>query len=109
VRTDHPAVSCMGSQYAGWAIQVDKYFAMGSGPLRAHARVEKELFEKLEYAEAATCGVLVLMMTVTSANGVPCRRWPRPSAIPTASSLLRHTRRCTASPVASPDPRAKPP
>lgn len=60
VRTDHPAVSCMGSQYAGWAIQVDKYFAMGSGPLRSHARVEKELFEKLHYAEQATCGVLVL-------------------------------------------------
>jgi methenyltetrahydromethanopterin cyclohydrolase len=60
VRTDHPAVACMASQYAGWAIQVGKYFAMGSGPLRAHARVEKELFEKLHYAEEATCGVLVL-------------------------------------------------
>jgi methenyltetrahydromethanopterin cyclohydrolase len=60
VRTDHPATACMASQYAGWAIQVDKYFAMGSGPLRAHARVERELFEKLHYAEAATCGVLVL-------------------------------------------------
>jgi methenyltetrahydromethanopterin cyclohydrolase len=60
VRTDHPAQACMGSQYAGWAIQVEKYFAMGSGPLRAHARVEKELFEKLDYAEQATCGVLVL-------------------------------------------------
>jgi methenyltetrahydromethanopterin cyclohydrolase len=60
VWTDHPAVSCMASQYAGWAIQVDKYFAMGSGPLRAHARVEKELFAKLGYVEEATCGVLVL-------------------------------------------------
>ena len=60
LRTDHPAVSCMASQYAGWAISVDKYFAMGSGPLRAHARVEKELFEKLHYAEQATSGVLVL-------------------------------------------------
>ena len=60
VRTDHPAIACMASQYAGWAIQVDKYFAMGSGPLRSHARVEKELFEKLHYAEQATCGVLVL-------------------------------------------------
>lgn len=60
VRTDHPAVSCMASQYAGWAIQVGKYFAMGSGPLRAHARVEKELFEKLQYAEQASTGVLVL-------------------------------------------------
>ena len=60
VWTDHPAVSCMASQYAGWAIQVDKYFAMGSGPLRAHARVEKELFARLGYAERAERGVLVL-------------------------------------------------
>ena len=60
VWTDHPAVSCMASQYAGWTIQVGKYFAMGSGPLRAHARVEKELFEKLGYAETARRGVLVL-------------------------------------------------
>ncbi len=60
VWTDHPAVACMASQYAGWAISVDKFFAMGSGPLRAHARVERELFEKLEYGEEATHGVLVL-------------------------------------------------
>src|SRR2546430_2243992 len=50
----------MASQYAGWVIQVGKYFAMGSGPLRAHARVEKELFTKLGYAEQARRGVLVL-------------------------------------------------
>src|SRR5436189_5754216 len=60
VWTDHPAVTCMASQYAGWVIQVGKYFAMGSGPLRAHARVEKELFAKLGYAETARRGVLVL-------------------------------------------------
>jgi methenyltetrahydromethanopterin cyclohydrolase len=60
VWTDHPAVSCMASQYAGWAIHVDKYMAMGSGPLRAHARVERELFAKLGYEERATRGVLVL-------------------------------------------------
>jgi methenyltetrahydromethanopterin cyclohydrolase len=60
VSTDHPAVSCMASQYAGWAVSVDKFFAMGSGPLRAHARVEKELFDKLGYEEQARHGVLVL-------------------------------------------------
>lgn len=60
VWTDHPAVSCMASQYAGWAIQVGKYVAMGSGPLRAQARVEKELFAKLAYGERAERGVLVL-------------------------------------------------
>jgi methenyltetrahydromethanopterin cyclohydrolase len=60
VWTDHPAASCMASQYAGWAINPEGFFAMGSGPLRAKARVEKELFEKLGYAEEASRGVLVL-------------------------------------------------
>jgi methenyltetrahydromethanopterin cyclohydrolase len=60
VWTDHPAQACMASQYAGWAINPEGYFAMGSGPLRAKARVEKELFGKLGYAEDATRGVLVL-------------------------------------------------
>jgi methenyltetrahydromethanopterin cyclohydrolase len=60
VWTDHPAISCMASQYAGWAISVGKFFAMGSGPLRAHARVERELFEKLGYEERADQGVRVL-------------------------------------------------
>ena len=60
VWTDHPATSCMASQYAGWAVSVGKFFAMGSGPLRAHARVERELFEKLGYEERAEEGVLVL-------------------------------------------------
>lgn len=60
VWTDHPAISCMASQYAGWAIKTGGFFGMGSGPLRAHARVETELFAKLNYAETATHGVLVL-------------------------------------------------
>ena len=60
VRTDHPAASCMASQYAGWAINPEGFFAMGSGPLRAKARVERELFAKLDYAEEAARGVLVL-------------------------------------------------
>ena len=60
VWTDHPAEACMASQYAGWAIDPEGYFAMGSGPLRAHARVERDLFDKLGYAEDAARGVLVL-------------------------------------------------
>jgi methenyltetrahydromethanopterin cyclohydrolase len=60
VWTDHPAAACMASQYAGWAIAPDGYFAMGSGPLRALARVETELFAKLGYGEEAARGVLVL-------------------------------------------------
>jgi methenyltetrahydromethanopterin cyclohydrolase len=40
VVTDHPVEACLGSQYAGWAIQEGKYFAMGSGPMRAAAGKE---------------------------------------------------------------------
>jgi methenyltetrahydromethanopterin cyclohydrolase len=58
--TDHPAQCCMASQYAGWAINPEGFFAMGSGPLRAKARVERELFGKLGYIEDASRGVLVL-------------------------------------------------
>ncbi len=60
VWTDHPAIACMAGQYAGWAINPEGYFAMGSGPLRAKARVERALFGKLQYKEQATRGVLVL-------------------------------------------------
>ncbi len=60
VWTDHPAIACMASQYAGWAVHVEQYFAMGSGPLRAIARVEHGLFDKLAYGERAERGVLVL-------------------------------------------------
>ena len=60
VWTDQPAQCCMASQYAGWAINPEGFFAMGSGPLRAKARVEKELFAKLDYTEDTDRGVLVL-------------------------------------------------
>ena len=71
VWTDYPAYACMASQYAGWAVTLDGYFAMGSGPLRAKARVEKELFEKLDYAEdSATRGVLVLETRLLPTNDV---------------------------------------
>ena len=34
VRTDQPVVACLGAQYAGWQVTGEKYFAMGSGPMR---------------------------------------------------------------------------
>jgi methenyltetrahydromethanopterin cyclohydrolase len=60
VWTDHPAIACMASQYAGWSVSTGNFFAMGSGPLRAKARVERELYERLDYAEDAARGVIVL-------------------------------------------------
>jgi methenyltetrahydromethanopterin cyclohydrolase len=70
VSTNQPAVCCMASQYAGWAIKVGKYCAMGSGPLRAHARVEGELFARLGYAERAARGVLVLETRTSPTDAV---------------------------------------
>lgn len=35
VQTDHPVLACLGSQYAGMQVSAGKYFAMGSGPMRA--------------------------------------------------------------------------
>ena len=52
VQTDDPLEACLLSQYAGWQISVGKYFAMGSGPMRAAAQKE-ELFQKLGYHEDA--------------------------------------------------------
>lgn len=40
VTVDAPLRACMGSQYAGWKIQVGPFFAMGSGPARSLAAVE---------------------------------------------------------------------
>ncbi len=60
VVTDHPVQACLASQYAGWSIDPEGYFAMGSGPARALARVERELFGKIGYAESSDRAVLVL-------------------------------------------------
>lgn len=59
VQTDSPVAACLFSQYAGWQINVDKFFAMGSGPMRAVAAKEP-LFDKLWYREEAEQVVGVL-------------------------------------------------
>ena len=59
VSTDHPLAACMASQYAGWQISNDQFFAMGSGPMRVAANKEA-LLQELGYAEQPTCAVGVL-------------------------------------------------
>jgi methenyltetrahydromethanopterin cyclohydrolase len=59
VTTDHPVAACLGSQYAGWAISEGKFFAMGSGPIRA-AYAHEPLFEELGLAQRADAVVGVL-------------------------------------------------
>lgn len=60
VSTDAPVAACLASQYAGWAIDPEGYFAMGSGPARVLSRAERELFEKIGYVEVSDRGALVL-------------------------------------------------
>jgi methenyltetrahydromethanopterin cyclohydrolase len=59
VVTDYPVQACLASQYAGWALKDGKYFAMGSGPMRAAAGSEA-IYEGIGYRETADAVVGVL-------------------------------------------------
>lgn len=59
VSTDHPVAACMASQYAGWQIVGERYFAMGSGPMRA-LRGREPLLEQLGAQEHGDAAVGVL-------------------------------------------------
>lgn len=50
VTTDQPVAACLASQYAGWQLSAGKFFAMGSGPMRA-AGSREPLFDKIGYRE----------------------------------------------------------
>jgi methenyltetrahydromethanopterin cyclohydrolase len=59
VHTDQPLLACMASQYAGWQIAAGKFFAMGSGPMRAVA-CKEPLFAELGLKELSDRVVGVL-------------------------------------------------
>jgi methenyltetrahydromethanopterin cyclohydrolase len=59
VNAGYPHIACMASQYAGWAIKLDNYFAIGSGPARALYAGE-EIFKKIGYQDTAETAVLML-------------------------------------------------
>ena len=59
ISTDHPIAACLASQYAGWQIALGKYFAMGSGPMRAVAAKE-DLIKQLGLHQTADVAVGVL-------------------------------------------------
>jgi methenyltetrahydromethanopterin cyclohydrolase len=59
VASDDPVRACMASQYAGWQISVGKFFAMGSGPMRA-ALGREALFEHIPGREKPGLAVGVL-------------------------------------------------
>jgi methenyltetrahydromethanopterin cyclohydrolase len=59
VVTDHPVAACLACQYAGWQIAAGKYFAMGSGPMRA-AYGHEAIFDRIGHREDAPAVVGVL-------------------------------------------------
>jgi methenyltetrahydromethanopterin cyclohydrolase len=60
VKTEHPAVSCLASQKAGWCIDTEGYFALGSGPARILARKPAETIEKVGYIEKSDTALIAL-------------------------------------------------
>ncbi|MEM3673208.1 MAG: methenyltetrahydromethanopterin cyclohydrolase [Candidatus Bathyarchaeia archaeon] len=60
VYTDHPAISTLGSQFAGWQIKEADYFAMGSGPARALSLKPKAIYEEIGYRDDSEKAVMVL-------------------------------------------------
>lgn len=60
VNTDFPAISCLGSQKAGWSVKVDNFFAMGSGPARALSLQPKHTYEVIEYEDDTDYAVICL-------------------------------------------------
>jgi methenyltetrahydromethanopterin cyclohydrolase len=59
IQTDQAVVACLASQYAGWQVTGEKFFAMGSGPMRATA-LREPLFNELGVSDKASRVVGVL-------------------------------------------------
>lgn len=59
VSSTQPVLACLASQYAGWALSHEKFFALGSGPARALAQRE-DLFKELAYQDIASSTCIVL-------------------------------------------------
>ena len=60
VKTDFPALSTLGSQKAGWKIDVNGYYAIGSGPAQTHKFKDNKIYEITNYVEDSDVAVITL-------------------------------------------------
>lgn len=68
IHASNPVLACLGSQYAGWSLSHEKYYALGSGPARAMATKQKDgvtvpvedLYKELGYRDNAESTALVI-------------------------------------------------
>lgn len=81
VTTDHPVAACMASQYAGWQLAEGKFFAMGSGPMRAAAGKEA-LFQTIGFRERPQHAVGVLETRRLPPDAL-CRKISEACSVPT--------------------------
>lgn len=63
VATDHPPLSLLGCQLAGWMVKVGDFFAPSSGPARALALKPKKVFDKIGYKDDHNEAVIVMETT----------------------------------------------
>jgi methenyltetrahydromethanopterin cyclohydrolase len=63
ILTDQHAIATLGSQFAGWQIKKDRYFAIGSGPARALAQKPREIYDILKYHDKPSVATIVLETT----------------------------------------------
>ena len=68
VQTDHVVMACLGSQYAGWPVSTDDYFAMGSGPMRLYRGREETLLH-LNLSESGNGPVVGILESETLPTG----------------------------------------
>src|SRR5215212_4284851 len=69
VATKTRIAACMASQYAGWEIKAEKFFAMGSGPMRS-AACREEIFKDIGNCERPDVCVGVLETRKLPPDGV---------------------------------------
>jgi methenyltetrahydromethanopterin cyclohydrolase len=87
VLTDHPAQACLASQYAGWALKDGKFFAMGSGPMRAAAGTEA-IYDLIGFRETADAVVGVLETRKPPPPAIVAKIASACRVAPTAVTLL---------------------
>jgi methenyltetrahydromethanopterin cyclohydrolase len=86
VFSDQPILACLASQYAGWQLTGEKFFAMASGPMRAVAYREP-LLTHLGCRETATRVVGVLETSQLPPDEV-CRKIAEQCNVPPAAVTL---------------------
>lgn len=59
VATDYPVRACLFGQYAGWPVKFEKFFAMGSGPMRV-LRGKEPMLKQLAACDSSNKAVGVL-------------------------------------------------